>query len=408
MKYIGKRIKLIRKDRNMTLKQLEERTGIHFTRLARFEKGLEIPNEKSIRNLETALGVIFENNKKTDETIENIFIQFVDLLFFQDNHFSHFTEEIKNNRHQYITNPFYYKILIIEYIILVISGNIKNLNKQENIIELTIEKATIYEQIYFEYKSVKLHQQHELEAAYCCLKDFCRLSENSKIYAMVNYHLSLYYKELNMLEEARIFIEKAKEIFIKYASYKRMVYCNMQISSIYGRLRRYDLAIEAGNTCLNSFKFVYLDDSVKKSIISNQCWIYILMNDYQNGMNMISKAEKINKKNNNISLYKAWCSYKLKKYNQARAIIYDNYHLKKDKNYSVRYLLIRDLIDLEERTPTKELIQSAIKVYDKYYNEKRYDIISFYLDIVIDLLDRKNEKDELIKYLKIKTKIFFL
>lgn len=407
MKNIGKRIRLIRKDKNMTLKQLEEISEIHFTRLARFEKGLEIPNEKLINKIESALGVNFEENEKMDEQIENLFLEFVDLLFFQQNHFDYFTSEITINRQRYLVNPFYYKLLIIEYSINVLTGKIKGLSRLEKNIEQSAERYTIYEQFYYEYKSVKFHQEHKLEAAYDCLKDFSKLSENSKIFAMVHYHLSLYYKELNLLEESRIFIGKAKEIFILYGSYKRVVYCDMQIASIYGRLGRYDLAIEAGFACMNAFKFVALDDSVKKSIIANQCWIYILMNNYEKGIEMIEIAEEINQKNNNITLYKAWCNYKLRKYNLARTIVYDNYHLKENDLYRERYILIRNLVELEDRIPSQEIVQSALRVYMKYNAEKSYELIDFYINIVIDLLDRRNEKDEVIKYFKIKTKFTF-
>ena len=71
-------------------------------------------------------------------------------------------------------------------------------------------------------------------------------------------------------------------------------------------------------------------------------------------------------------------------------------------DYCERFKLFDLLINQENQKITKKLINQAKKVYEDLASRQRYGNMYFYLDILIDLLDRANDKDELIHYLKIK------
>lgn len=71
-------------------------------------------------------------------------------------------------------------------------------------------------------------------------------------------------------------------------------------------------------------------------------------------------------------------------------------------DYKDRFKLFVLLLDQGIDKPTKKIINQAKKVYEDLASRQRYGNMYFYLDILIDLLDRANDKDELIHYLKIK------
>ena len=71
-------------------------------------------------------------------------------------------------------------------------------------------------------------------------------------------------------------------------------------------------------------------------------------------------------------------------------------------DYCERFKLFDLLINQENQKITKKLINQAKKVYEDLVSRQRYGNMYFYLDILIDLLDRADDKDELIHYLKIK------
>lgn len=404
MKHIGKRIRLMRLEKNVTLKDLGNAVGIHFTHLGKIERGLVVPNEEIIIKIENFFNVKFEENIAVDNKIENLFFEFLDTLFFRRENFSYFEEEIAKNQFESKLNPNYFKILIIEYVIFVLTEKCESCNKYERLIEQAVEKSTIYEQIYYEYKSIRLYQKQRIESAFECLHNSCLFIDYPKIYAMITYHSSILYKELKHFEEAKSCIERAKSIFVKFGAYKQAVYCDIQIASIYRRTGRIDLAIDVGNTCINAFEFVNIEEHGKLRIIKNQCWTYILMKDYQKCLSLANLWVTSSLNNGELVLYMIWSHFKLNQTMKARAMIYENLHLKENSYFKSRFLLIRDLVDLENRTPTKELVKSAIRVYESFCVEKSYELIAFYLDIVIDLLIRRDDRDSLILYLKIKSK----
>ena len=126
------------------------------------------------------------------------------------------------------------------------------------------------------------------------------------------------------------------------------------------------------------------------------------MKDYSKSLEYLRESENLEPANGNMILYKIWCNYSLGKYDLARQIISDNEHLYEVNDYCERFKLFDLLINQENQKITKKLINQAKKVYEDLVSRQRYGNMYFYLDILIDLLDRADDKDELIHYLKIK------
>lgn len=136
--------------------------------------------------------------------------------------------------------------------------------------------------------------------------------------------------------------------------------------------------------------------------LRNTAWVYILKKEYNESLKKLEEAERLEPTNGNLVLYKIWCNYCLGKYNTARKIICDNNRLHNDSEYSERFKLFEYLANRENQKPTRQIINHVKKLYIRLSEEQRYANMFFYLDILIDLLDKVGDKDELIHYLKIK------
>lgn len=157
MNELGNKIKLWRNYRNLTLEQLNALTGIHYARLSKFERGVEIPNQQMLERIEIALDVKFDDLVLIDQEIENLIIEFIDSIFYLKANFDHFEDVINKNREIYMINQNYYKVVLIEYISDILTNRLDHTDKMEKILDSAVEQNTLYEQLYLEYRALKMH-----------------------------------------------------------------------------------------------------------------------------------------------------------------------------------------------------------------------------------------------------------
>lgn len=405
MNELGNKIKLWRNYRNLTLEQLNALTGIHYARLSKFERGVEIPNQQMLERIEKALDVKFEDLKKVDDEIEKLIIDFIDTLFYMRMNFDHFNEIIDQNRESYMLNQNYYKIVLIEYIILVLQSNLEQLDKLEKLLDVTVEQNTLYEQLYLEYKALKMHSLKKYNEAFADIERALCISNNYKNTAMINYHLSLLHHDCGHYEEARKYLLQAKQMFVEYSSYKRAVHCDFQMANVYIRLGCYEMALEIQKASLQTFQYMQSNSSIIALTLRNTAWVHILMKNYNESLDFLDDAEKLEPENGNLLLYKIWCYFRLGKYNAARKIISESDWLYDNNDYKDRLKLFELLVNQENQKATKKIINQAKKVYEDLASRQRYGNMYFYLDILIELLESAGDKDELIHYLKIKGRL---
>lgn len=402
MNELGNKIKLWRNYRNLTLEQLNALTGIHYARLSKFERGVEIPNQQMLERIEKALDVKFADLALIDIEIENLIIEFIDTIFYLKMNFDYFENIINQNREIYMINQNYYKVILIEYIIKILQNEFDNIDKLEKILESTVEQNTLYEQLYLEYKAIKMHALKNYNDAFSYIERALCISNNYKNTAMINYHLSLLHHDCGHYEKARKYLIQAKQMFVEVSSYKRAVHCDFQMANVYTRLGCYEIALEIQKASLETFQYMQSSTGIIALTLRNTSWVHILMENYNESLKFLDEAAKLEPKNGNMLLYKIWCNYKLGKFNTARRIIDDCNWLYENNDYKDRLKLFDLLVNQENQKVTKKIINQAKKVYEDLASRQRYGNMYFYLDILIDLLEKSGDKDELIHYLKIK------
>lgn len=404
MDNISKRIKSVRINQNLTLKELAELSGVGFSRISKFERGIENPGPNIIKKLEQALGVVFDNDEVTITEIDNLFIKFLDSLFYQDISVDYFTSVIEMNHKRYLVSSNYYRVLLIKYVLAVLKNNEDQIFIIEELLEDIIIHNTVEEQLYLEYKGIMKHLQFDYDEGVKYLKESLCINKDEKINAMVYYHLSMYYKVMNMLEDAKKYELRARVIFSNLGSFRRVISCDILLASVYIRWGNYKHALKILNTCLDSIRFVDCDNNIRALILRNKSWVLILTKKYEEALKVLDKADRLQSNHSNVAMYSIWCYYCLKKYNEAQQLISSNHKLNSDPYYASRFKLLKELVYLADAKPTKALIRMATRVYTEFCKKKRYDLIEFYLNIVIDLYKRNEDLENQVFYLEEKIK----
>ena len=398
---IGIRIRTVRKYKNLTLKELGDLAGIHFVRLGKFERGIEKPTQEILKRIEKALNIKFENILMIDEQIESLFSDFINSCFYHFDDFHSFIKIINENRELFQASAHYSKILIIEYTIAVLQKQTDTIDQLEILLEQYIEVGTREYIFYNEYKAVKYHQQRNVASALGYMNKSLTSFHCDKMTAMAYYHASFIYKDIFMYDEASAALTKAKNILTNHSSYRRAFYCDLQFASIYVRRKQYENSIRLYDSCIESSRILILNDSIYSRIVRNKAWAYLLMKEYDLCLNTLETIKQIDDNQLITTLYKSWCYYFTKKFNTAKKTIESNFQFINDEKYGKEFQLLLELTNIYDEKPTKRVIKFAESLYDSYNLAQRSEDTVFVLNLLINLLTRRNDTEKLIKYLKI-------
>lgn len=405
MENIGKQLYILRKKKNLTLRDLETLSGVKFVRIGRFENNLEKPSLAVIEKLERALQVKFDEIEYVSKKILELYQSFVEALLYESNDLDTYESNIINNEEVYSINYQYSKIMLIKYIIRVHKNDFVNIDKDEKDLLRLLDEKSDPLQLFYEYKGVRLFLQGYKDEAVVFLELALTMSNNPKQNTMIYYHISMVNMSRNKYVEALKYAGLAKGGFVEFASFKRILYIDGQIGSIYSQMRRFDLAIDKYKTCLISCGTLDLPFSKKAIFLRNLSWIYIKSGNYVEPMTYLEEAEKLEPDNVHLKMYKIWCNYKLRKFNTARGLIDKYSDLCKVKTHMKRYKLFSELIYNVGNKPTLALIDLAIDTYNEFVAKRDFELMNFYIDIVIDLLKQRDDNQKLIQYLEMKIRI---
>ena len=104
MENIGKQLYILRKKKNLTLRDLETLSGVKFVRIGRFENNLEKPSLAVIEKLERALQVKFDEIEYVSKKILELYQSFVEALLYESNDLDTYESNIINNEEVYSIN----------------------------------------------------------------------------------------------------------------------------------------------------------------------------------------------------------------------------------------------------------------------------------------------------------------
>lgn len=406
---IGKELRLIRKYNEFSLRELASLTGISFMRLGRYERGEEMPSSNIKSILEKALNFNFKDLEKKSRESDILFRNFLESLFYHNQNLEYFKKKIsllKSRLDSYDEGVNFKnaKILLVEYITYVLEFQFDIAEQLEDDLLNYFKNDSECNAVLHDYIGLKCRIKKDFYNAIMWQEKALTLTTNDKIVAMIHYHLSGSYFGVRKLLQAAASLEKASMLFAKRASYRRANYCLTEFSLVLKATGQYDLAIEKYKDSIIGNEQLLLDDYMAVDY-RNMCWIMILAKRYEEALEYLEEASMKEPKHPFAILYGIWCNYKLERYDEAKRLIDENHQLEENKDFCDFYKLFVQLLKYSKREPTKACLNSAIKIVKALEHKDEYERCIFYIDIVLDLLERRGDELEKIKYLEMKIKL---
>lgn len=403
-KNIGKMLSLIRKHRGLTLRELGDKTGIAFSLLNRIEHEKETPSIKTLDLICGALDINIDEFSNTLNKIDQLFDEFLDSLFYYEYKFDYFTQAINVGKQRHEINYSYGKIKLMEYLIYTLEEKFDKAEKLEKHLFEFFKNEFNYEAILFQYKGVSYLLREDYENALFWLKKAESQMINEKNKALLFYHIGIAYADIGEVVKATEYIKNSHIIFSEYGSIKRATYCLLEKAMLRKMNSQFDEAISYFESALKALKVLPNNEQYIARTYRNMCWTMILAKDYQKALDYLDEADSFDVRHGFVILYGIWCNYKLNNIQEAKKWIHQGLYLCKDDEFKDFYIFLSELVDSDPLNPSDKVIQDAINIVENKLNHEKYERFNFYLDIVLDLLNKSGRVAEKVKYLEMKTR----
>ncbi|GAA6427236.1 helix-turn-helix transcriptional regulator [Dielma fastidiosa] len=404
-KSIGKELHFIRKYRGLTLRELGKKTGIPYSRLGKFEGGKEIPTEELVLKIEKVLDISFNEYFEISKNIDIMFDEFLDSLFYYDDNNDLFKTRIANGKINSIINFSFGKVQLMEYIMYVLDEKFEKANRMETeLLDYFVDDFECLALLY-QYKGVLNETEKHYPEAISCFEKAEVITINRKYKAMLYLHSSLAYKKYGNIAKAMHYIELALRLFSEFGSLRRLAFTFVEYGLLLKANQQFDQAIYQFNIALRALEMIDCPESLNERVYRNMCWTMILAGDYVAALEYLSEIKEEKIKHGFTILYGIWCNYKLKNYDEAERWITENNYLLQNEKFCKFYELFTLLVKCRDNEPSTKLINSAINIVNDFQNRENCERINFYIDIVLDLLNRSGNELEKIKYLEMKVNL---
>lgn len=399
---IGKEIRFIRRFNGLTLRELGDASGIKYTRLSKFECGIEIPTDENLKKLGEVLNIDFIEFFQVSNAIDKLCNEFLDSLFYHDQNHEVFKAKISRGKYNHEINYSYGKIQLMEYIMLVLEGELAKARRMENELFEYFRNENEYEAILFQYKGLSYRFEKRYIEAITWFEKAESQMLNRKNRAMLMIHSSIAYSKSKNIPKAMQYVGAAHKIFSEYGSFRRVSYCFVEYGLLFKSNKQYNQAIDCFNIALKSMEIANCSKDVVAKVYRNMCWTMILARNYQAALEYLEEVDSCDSKHGFTVLYGIWCHYKSKNYDEAERIIANNKQLIHDANYACFYELFELLVMCRDNEPSNKVVSFAAKVVNAIKDVEEYERVNFYIDIVLDLLNRRGNELEKIKHLEMK------
>lgn len=401
MEEIGKYLRLIREERGYSLRKLGQMINVSHNRLGKFERGEEKPTNEMIKRIEQGLGIAIYKYKELDFEIDSLLEEFLEAQFYSKNILNDYFNIIKSNKMRFENSLVFGKIILLEYIMCILKGDSVLAEEKEKMLENGL--VDLYSrQAYMQYRGVFCFLKKDYEKAIYFLKEASNLYYSEKRMAMISYHLAMVYKDVNQITLAIRCLSFAKSVFSKYSSYRRAILADIELAGAYGIINLINEAIAIYKSVLIATNYLDIGEEGRRKAVRNLSWVYLRAGQYAEGLENLKSEFAYSSISELTVLYSIWFNYKLKNYKEAEKLISVNRKLMSESSLRDEFELVLSLVYLRDGVANKQILNQAIRLFEKLRVSVDTGTVLFYLDIVIDILRARGNETELIKYMDIK------
>lgn len=375
-------LRLLRKSKNLTLKELSGITGISFQKLSEMERGLCPVSDEYICGIEKALGISLVEDSFEDRLILDYYEKFLDVLFNGYSDITPFEEEINKLKTECNESKYNYYISVFEFVInCILYQNYDDSNVPNNI---TDDKRI--GSLYMIYKSYKYIDSNYRESIRI-LDESMIMHMDYRLRAIAQYQKCYVYIRNFKIYEALSAIRISKLLFMKGSAYVRMYSCDYLTFKALLINSEYKSAIEIADQCLNSAEKLSLSSMHRSLIYRSIGLAYILNRDYDKAIDYLNKSAIDDDKNEELILEYIYAYSLAENYKEAEKWIKKGSIIIKGKNNLIELKYWINFNRFINSNPDKIIVKTD-KIINYYFNKRIHDAYIFYMDIKIMLLER--------------------
>lgn len=369
-----------RKLKNLTLRDLAEKTNYSFQTLSKYENGLRDLNHENLATIAKTLDIPIETIYYIENDIENDLSNLIDSIFFDN------LLEINTliNKIQTASQFIQYSIFQNKYRLIFFILNILDIYQDHDSYQFVNDHFTQFDndlkQLYYEYKAIEYLKKNMLLDAVKTI-DIANQFENRDYSAgMINYHASLIYTYHGKLHKALSFGETAEEYFIKTRNLNRLVNAQVHISTLEAKLGNFEKSKKMYLRILST----QIDAELKTVIHYNLSWLSFLNKNYAESLHYLALIEKDSNLTENGKFIKCANLYCLNRINEANK----EYKSIIDTFTDPMFKLELEIIYLEN-TSGKDIESKLLELYDLTKNSRNFENQEFVIDRLIKFYEEQ-------------------
>ncbi len=305
--YIGKIVRLNRKQEKLKQEYICVKTGIARSQLSRYERNKEKISTDNIKNIFQVMNI--EVYPHDENTFEKDFLSFYEDIAYE-NDFQNSYRRILSYYPQIRATTSYIKYLLACMIYNIHTQLVNDIKEYFYMTDYFEYLEPYQQQLYYDYLGIFLFQRERYieSLEYYNKADF--YTGNHVSLSMLYYHKSIIYTILGKYSEARLSINVAIEQFIETVNMKRILMSKFHYANIQSNSGHFDEAIFIYKKCIPAFDNMNMSNYVK-STYNNLLWVYIQDEKYKEVIMTYFQKMDQDTHNHKIYFYLSYAYYQL-------------------------------------------------------------------------------------------------
>lgn len=368
---------------NLSLRELSEKTGIHFSTLNKFE------NNK--------LNLSFEQKRRINEFFkinENFYNEYgeIELLFNNlikdicyDTVNYHFYENKLNQFSQINSSKYYSCYLVMKFVISYMEGNIDDdfIFLYNTLINNLIHKNSVYD-IFYMYGALYNRKLNKYDLTKKFFNKVNTTNKNKYILALYYYYSGSFYYRIGQIPKSINSNYIALALFKEMENVKRSCYTLISLGNAYLFLGMEVVSINSYYEAISLIE----TNNIKRPIDLvkyNIGYAYIMLGQYDKALYILNEINTVQYMNQDYYFYLAWIYYKQGHHYKCKQYLNE---VLKFKNNECSYKLAKILLADLNNNAHKRYRESLEKLY---YNQKKQSNYTWLRFIAMELIEKYKE-----------------
>lgn len=381
-----------RKQKNLTLRMLSEKSNYSYQSLSKYEIGLRDLNQENLATLAIILDLHLESVFYIENKLENDLNELLEsIIYDNDKEIERLIVQVRmaNQHIQYSKHLNQYHTV---FYILHILGLYHDSMSYDFVMTNVEHFENELKQLYYDYKAIEFLKNNQLNKAVNTIDIALQFDNKEMSAGLIHYHASLVYTYYGKLNKALSLIELAEEYFLKNRNLKRLTNSQIHSASINAKLGHFRTSQKMYKKILSTTN----DPDTKIVILYNLAWFSYLNKDFSNALNYLKQIELEQTLSENGLFIKYSCLYQLNQTQEANQIYQNTIATFKDPMYKLEM----EIVYCEYSESKVDIEAKLLQLHSMTKDSRNFENYEFVLDRLIAYYENHSKYKVAITYYK--------